>query len=677
MASGRVSPEDTPLNLAPEQTTSYQPLHWEKGHFKENKGRPHVMRYWPLEIAGMAGALAMMGVTVFLLLWFDGEDYEEWTRRVPPSIKFSAVIATLATAARSCMLFGIAEIIGQQKWVWFTRRTRPLYHLYQFDEASRGIIGSLEILPMLFRNIRSRLTMYVLAAVTIVLVASAFGPSTQQAVGLRPCHKVSPDTRARIPVANFATGDYYRDPRGGVADVEATVDMKGIIVEALTNPQGLDTSVKPINCTTGRCSFPDYGTGTTHASIGLCSRCYDRTREAMRGQNGLVTLPIPGGLIPNLQIKTSAPYEPFLQAGFLPNHSTDPELRDTALGSVHMLTGTSPSTAPGVVAIACTLYPCLKTYHGRVYSGRLTETLITTIATVKQMSTADTGNYTAIRLPCVIDTDPLHEAAKTYRENNISEIARDRPDRTWGRFVLPGQRTETAVPNACLYKLDYQYGKALTKFFSSLLNGTCTYHVEQGDDVQCNDKWWLSQMYFGGAASFFSLNNVFGNMSAVVTNRLRTTGWGPNQHRPPGKQAGTLEWRGNGYGVNGTVELSKTCIYFDWGWIIPPVIMLLTSTALLVWSVTKNYTEQRIPLWKSDPLPLMFFGFGKKGVTGRDVPNDVSISAMHHKSKGIHVRCQIDDDDEGPGLVKGLGLRRRNDGREAYRMDAMLLAEEP
>jgi len=689
--SGRVSPEDTPLHAAPDQTP-YQQLHWEKGHFKEHPGRPHVMRYWPLEIAGIAGALLMYAATIVLLWYYDGKDYyQDWTSKIP--ISFSTVIATLATAARSCMLFAIAEIIGQIKWTWFTRRSRPLYHLYQFDEASRGIIGSLEILPMLFKNLRSRLAGYALTAVAIVLMGSAFGPSTQQAFGLRYCDKKSLNTTAKLPVANFAIGDLYRVG----TEVEATVDMKGIIVEALTNPQDLDAYVKPINCTTGRCVFPDYGTGVTHASIGLCSRCRDRTADVVPGPAGMVSLSIPGGTSPPLQIKTTGPFDlpaqPFLGASFIPNHSTDADahIRSTALGTVHILTGSFPGGIPTTrathIATSCTIYPCLKTYTGHVLDGRLSERVTTTVPTVKQMRTPTDGNYTdgnytAIRLPCVVDTFHLDQQAKWFTAENITE-ADAHPYRTWGTFVLPGHTTESRVPNACLYKLDYEYGKALSKFFLTLLNGNCTYSNGQGDDLQCNDKWWLSQMYLGGVASFAQLDRLFGNMTAVVTNRLRTTGWGPNEHRPvkvgPG-HAGVLEWKGNGYGVNGTVMVTTMCMFFNWRWIIPPGIMLLTSTALLVWTVTKNYTEQRIPLWKSDPLPMMFFGFGKKGVTGRDVPNDVSISAMHQKSKGINVRCVIDDDGEGPGLVKGFTLRRRgrsDDGRESYRMDTMLLAEEP
>ncbi|KAK0619156.1 hypothetical protein B0T14DRAFT_495975 [Immersiella caudata] len=678
--SGRVSPEDTSLNdpLDHGGPTSYQPLHWEKGHIKEHKGRPHVIRYWPLEIAGIGGALIMMAVTIFLLWFFHGKDYyDSWGRYT--SIGFTTVIATLATATRSCMLFGVAEIIGQLKWVWFTRRTRPLYHLYQFDEASRGIIGSLEILPMLFKNLRSRLSAYALAAVAIVLVGSAFGPSTQQALGLRPCNITLTNTTAQVPIANFATGDLYRIPGG--TEVEATVDMKGLIVEALTNPSDVETSVKA-NCTSGRCYFPTYGTNTTYASIGLCSRCIDRTASATRLSTGIVTLPL-SGLLPSLRINTIPPYEPFLSAAFLPSSPFDADLSDRALGSVHILTGKHPTPnsaqSASYTAVTCTLYPCLKTYHGSVAGGRLTESVLTTVPTVKQPSGADpnTGNYTAIRLPCPLDPNPWDNTATLYNDQNIAN-AEPSPHRTWGTFRLPGSAAESPVPNACLYKLDIEYGKALTKFFSTLLNGTCTYDTLQGDDLQCGDKWWLSQLYFGGYADFLRLSYVFGNLSTVVTNRLRITGWGPDQHRAPTAPGGTtLQWKGPGYGVDGTVQVRVTCMYFDWPWIIPPAVMLLTSTALLIWTVTKNYTEQRIPLWKSDPLPLMFFGFGKKGVTGRDVPDDVTISAMHRKAKGIQVRCLVGDEEEGPGLIKTVGmggLRRRvpgGDGREGYRMESM------
>ena len=56
-------------------------------------------------------------------------------------VSLNSMISWLSTISKGCVLFSISEGIGQLKWVWFARKSRPLIDLGTFDGASRGIWG--------------------------------------------------------------------------------------------------------------------------------------------------------------------------------------------------------------------------------------------------------------------------------------------------------------------------------------------------------------------------------------------------------------------------------------------------------------------------------------------------------------------------------------------------------
>lgn len=73
---------------------------------------------------------------VVILTQYDGRPQPAWRL-----MSLNSVISWLSTVSKGCVLSAISEGIGQLKWVWFTRKSRPLVDLGAFDGASRGIYG--------------------------------------------------------------------------------------------------------------------------------------------------------------------------------------------------------------------------------------------------------------------------------------------------------------------------------------------------------------------------------------------------------------------------------------------------------------------------------------------------------------------------------------------------------
>lgn len=66
--------------------------------------------------------------------------------RLPHNFPLSFIISTLATVAKSSLLFAVASAFGQLKWLWISNKQRPLRDLQVLEEAGRGLLGASKLL---------------------------------------------------------------------------------------------------------------------------------------------------------------------------------------------------------------------------------------------------------------------------------------------------------------------------------------------------------------------------------------------------------------------------------------------------------------------------------------------------------------------------------------------------
>ncbi|KXS99459.1 hypothetical protein AC578_3785 [Pseudocercospora eumusae] len=102
--------------------------------------------------------------------------YQPW-KLFEVDITPNALLSIITTIQRASLLLPVAESVGQLKWLYLESTSRRLIDLEAFDEASRGPIGSLNLL---WRT-RGRALLAGLGALLAVL-ALATEPFTQQAL---------------------------------------------------------------------------------------------------------------------------------------------------------------------------------------------------------------------------------------------------------------------------------------------------------------------------------------------------------------------------------------------------------------------------------------------------------------------------------------------------------------
>lgn len=618
----------------PEQKPAAEPLQKSPQRPVQTTVRPrpshsrHVLRYWCLEILTVIVAILLLVAIISLLSYYDGRYMPEW----PFDINLNSAIAFLSTFLRAAIVAAVAEIIGQIKWTWFTERTRPLHHLQDFDAASRSILGSIRLVLVVVWNCGfTSAGLLGISAALVTIASLAVGPVTQQAVRTAACPLLLPQVRSAIAAANYVPGSssYYRT---GAGSYELEVDMKSAMLKGLTEQVGSDSTDVGVICKTGNCTWPDYGTGVTHATIGLCSSCLDTTDfVSASGYGPNVTLPDEGAYVnygmsgqymwvgySNLSAYTSLFSEDFATAAAVSvgnfsilAASTSPCTTDGDTGRLlcpHDISdsnNTNYQINGDYIAASCVLYPCMKEYWARYENNVLTEKLIkSTTAIPNTHESTDEysfyNNYTATRSPCVLDNGTWYDYGN---QSNAAHI----PGRTWANISLSdelrGSRNIT-VPNACLYKMDGIFYYAISSFMSTLFDGQCIYDSEQAGQINCGDAWWLTPLWGEMNATFSSIDKAMTDFTTAVTNKLRMTGRGPDQLL--GGKVDLAE-------AYGSVYETSTCTYFDRKWITLPAALVLICIILLVCISIKNYRDPEQPVWKGSVLPLMFFGLQGPG----------------------------------------------------------------
>jgi hypothetical protein len=98
---------------------------------------------WIEELVWCLLIVVIFIVLVVVLSRYDNKHMPNW----PMGLTLNTLVAFLATVCRAMTLVPIIEGVSQLKWNWFATKQRSLRELYLFDQASRGPLGALRLLP--------------------------------------------------------------------------------------------------------------------------------------------------------------------------------------------------------------------------------------------------------------------------------------------------------------------------------------------------------------------------------------------------------------------------------------------------------------------------------------------------------------------------------------------------
>ena len=199
---------------------------------------------WIPEVSVVIFSTACLIAIVAIILVFDN--------KAAPQLKYgitlNAIIATLATASRSMLIFAVATALSQLKWCWYLQ-TRRLRDMQMFDDASRGPWGSVTLLF----STRARPLASLGALVTILALAA---DPFVQLVLTYPTRMVADDSTRKFPLTR-ATAFMLTD-----ASTWDEALMKG----TWSDPQSF---YQQPSCPRSNCSWPNFH------SVGWCSTCRD------------------------------------------------------------------------------------------------------------------------------------------------------------------------------------------------------------------------------------------------------------------------------------------------------------------------------------------------------------------------------------------------------------------
>ncbi|KAH6660957.1 hypothetical protein BKA67DRAFT_510103 [Truncatella angustata] len=619
----------------------------------KQRPRYHVLRFWTWEILSLIVAIGLMAATVGILAHYQGQQVPDW----PLSINLNTLVALLSTILRAAMLVAVAEVIGQLKYGHFAK-PQSLKHLHDFDRASRSVNGSIKLLFVAPKSLLA------VTGALVTIISLAIGPFTQQAIRSVTCPQFVADMNASIPVSHFVPGRavYYRI---GAGQWEVDTDMKGAMINGLTNPAGNDSAIVA-TCPTGNCTFPVDSSNITHSSIGMCSACIDTTGFVTKTENLTTNYTMPNNLwlspgsghaYLNVMIDYNLTWaESAFTGGFgaiargaLTNFTTMTFTQSSCyknsegvIECPHNVTGYVGLS--DYVATSCSVYPCLTNYHADMSSGALDEQVVSTIpapvnwveANISVDGFSSGANYTALKSPCLIDN-------VMYDKTNFSEVSQP-SNRTMTGINVDG--TNYTVPDECLYKVEWLYGAALNAFMSeTVFSGSCSYDHSQGGSLYCSNSWWLSPLYNQQNASFESISNRIGQYTTAITHKFRTVGSSNSDYSTKESTLGTV------------IEMT-VCTEFDWRWLLMPLALLVASIAMLVLMMIRNYADHpRQPVWKSSVLPLLFHGLDSAPRTNSGPA--MELDQMKEQANQIKAKFQtgaaagfVDMTDAGKGSIR-------------------------
>ncbi|KAI1082146.1 hypothetical protein F5B20DRAFT_23841 [Whalleya microplaca] len=643
-----------------DQSDSTQPT---QRPYKKPEDDTCILYFWKWEILNLFLAIAMLGGIYGVL-----QHYED--RRVPdwgPSINLTTLTAILATVLRVSLGFVIAEIIGQAKWSYFTgdRPTtgygpiRRLIKTEHFDLASRGLFGSIRLLPTILTDIAT------LLAVLVMIGLLGIGPLVQQAIQTRTCQFPLDGISSRLTISRNITagqpgnGNSIWGPLDGPS-LQATLAYSFA-------PSEDDQGVLPmaIYCPTGNCTFSN-SIGGIYSTLGMCSYCINTTSfissinwtatvwSQAYSKNGSVW-----NVDPRLYSMTNytLPNGMTIQAQFGDSSNTTelvvtasrndldwassrvtPKMRALSQWAFANVTIFTPNWDPksggfaDYISVTCTLYPCLRSYTGSVTNGMLNESLISTMPVVPNVigsfpqnaTTEDIYNtdsldfnamiwgtsggtrFQAIQSPCLVDDT-------VWTDTNMSSVTdKDRllllqADPTKGRnFFIEN----TAAPRGCIYDMDIVAWSDFSSFLiDTTFNGTCSaYSYSSGrKKLDCHDEFWLAKLYSDDGITVSGVVEIVEAFTDRLSNKLRM---------------GLIN---NPSEVLGQVWSTTVCTTTDRRWLLFPTVHIAVTAGLLSWSVMRTWRHRGHELlWKSSVLPFLLYG--ERFVVQND--EDVSASSI-------------------------------------------------
>ncbi|KAH6689082.1 hypothetical protein F5X68DRAFT_275074 [Plectosphaerella plurivora] len=217
--------------------------------------------FW--EVLGLVLSAAAIVSICIVVGYFDEKPPPVWSTNIniptretqSVSLTINSLLAILATLGSTCAMIPVTKGLGQLKYVWFIQQDRKLADLEMFDSASRGVLGSAQLVWKL------RLKHLAVFGGLASLLVLAYGPFVQNLIFINIEYHPSNETSQISYVSEIS----HANASGILASGAPTRYM---IASALSDDSD-EWVVPPHNCPTGECDWEGYYT------LAACTRCTD------------------------------------------------------------------------------------------------------------------------------------------------------------------------------------------------------------------------------------------------------------------------------------------------------------------------------------------------------------------------------------------------------------------
>ncbi|PON29004.1 hypothetical protein TGAM01_v202112 [Trichoderma gamsii] len=575
------------------------------------------LRPWTTEILAMASSIILLIAMAALLAAFNHKpifDDKIWT--------LNALISTLSTASKACLLAAVASCISQENWVLFSEKPRRLYDFELISGASRGPFGSFKVLT----SFKLRGGGLVRLGALATILSLAMDPFSQQLVQLHNSQDRRVDEASIAYASRYSQGtlvsgltafsltkDGHLKIQG--ADVYANADfgMQAAVAFGLAADADAVMEQASFHCPGVECDFKPL------ESLSVCSQCSDVTDKLKKNtlstgdqysnlqydpsvaeaQANCTEYRLPNGLYLNNMDHKYGPSSSMVYMSMLGTSDTDKTVAmkhlDTLIWSQTVIkvnadpSSKSTTTWPDfkVNASECALYYCTRRYEGDYKIG-----FINITSTELKDQKRNPQSWEPL--------DPRFQSGHGVAEKVVKSLAYDPQESIIRRTDLQlGTATGWNVSDEAVYGISYY----MQTLFADCLNNpkNCTQAVES---------WGVPNGFYISKLSNFSgeekqaeqfrpsvakvlwetddIEQVFDNIAASMSNAIRR-----------GADGGQTE--------KGDVLQPTTVYVVAWPWIILHAAIELGGLVLLV-LIIRSSGSNTAHIWKSSELAVLSKG---------------------------------------------------------------------
>ncbi|KAJ5602505.1 hypothetical protein N7537_005461 [Penicillium hordei] len=540
------------------------------------------------EVLAMVLSSGVLVAIVVILTQYDDHPQPAWRL-----VSLNSVISWLSTVSKGCVLSAISEGIGQLKWVWFTRKSRPLVDLGAFDGASRGVYGCAGLVW------RLRARHFAALGSLAVILAIAFDPFIQNLIHYYP--KLIADSSGTAIVSSNPQYDAL-GPALETGACYLDAEMKANIYNSLFNSDmSKPWSIPRYTCSSGNCTWGPIATlemraSCTNITDRLKTECNDQDDKRPASIEPMCSVSIQGGTSNTNNISAAFQLNTFHGTPIVIGSTESSIYPESLIPAIQLI---APHDLPEGQAtwknpfskdfkweaIECSIEPVVHSFRANVTKG---------VYHQETLGISKNGSF----------------------DNSIYKHYRMHPP--WGRDMGVEPNKEFVIKKNSLIAIQYFFqnffaGRARLDLFGFTFSpDSKQYKYATADLMQFIT---LANMTGCAVGTINKMHCAMDNVAEAMSKAIRDNASPSNVT------------------TAGQAMSARTHISIHWQWIILPVLVWLLGLVTLLGTIWKTRTA-RIPTWKNETMPLLSLyrdGQNEKPRSGQGVKNE---RVMLYQSEG-------------------------------------------